>query len=62
VAQLQEWPRQPRQQWRKLSLDCAALVIGRPLSGVCAEVGAGRGPYTACVSRLPKVERIYAAE
>jgi len=45
-----------------LSLDCAALVIGRPLSGVCAEVGAGRGPYTACVSRLPKVERIYAAE
>jgi len=37
-------------------------VIGRPLSGVGAEVGAGSGLYTACASRLPTVEKIYAVE
>jgi SAM-dependent methyltransferase len=38
------------------------MVIGRPLSGIGAEVGAGSGLYTACASRLPTVEKIYAVE
>ena len=59
---LEKWIREPKQQWRRSLIERAELVIGRPLSGVGAEVGAGSGLYTACVSRLPTVEKMYAVE
>lgn len=58
----EKWVNDAQVYWRRKVLEKATLVMGKNYEGVGAEIGTGTGMYTAILSKIPTVRKIYAIE
>lgn len=58
----EKWVNSSQVYWRRKVLEKATIVMGKNYVGVGAEIGAGTGMYTAILSKIPTVRKIYAIE
>jgi len=58
----EKWVNAAQVYWRRKVLEKAAVVMGKNYEGVGAEIGTGTGMYTAILSKIPTVRKIYAIE
>ena len=58
----EKWVNASQVYWRRKVLEKATLVMAKNYEGVGAEIGTGTGMYTAILSKIPTVRKIYAIE
>lgn len=58
----EKWVNSSHISWRRKVLEKVTIVMGKNYEGVGAEIGTGSGMYTAILSIIPSVRKIYAIE